>query len=80
MQVNNKSITQSHGMIVVAQLTEEERTLLRDVTIGHGKLIAAAMSMGVSRQTVYTAMYGGSDLSVDTLNAIRTFLQSQKVA
>lgn len=73
MRINNKNITKSYGIVDVVQLTDDERTELRAVTIGHGKLKAAADAMRLSRQTLYKA-FDGNDLEVDTLNAIRTFL------
>lgn len=78
MSTNNKKITKVHGIVVVEQLSADERAMLRNVTLGHGKLKDAAIIIGVSRQTVYNAMSDGYDLDVDTLNAIRTFLQSKK--
>lgn len=66
-------------VINVKQLTKRERASLATKVLGHGNKKAAAEATKLHRTTIDKAIDGGN-MDPDTLNAIRKFLNAQKVA
>jgi DNA-binding phage protein len=69
-----------HEIVEVKQLTKREKQALSRKMLGYGKVKAAIEATGLHRTTLYRALETGTNMDVDTLNAIRKFLSNQSKA
>lgn len=70
----------THEVVEIKQLTKREKQKLSRMMLGYGKGKAAVQATGLHRTTLYKALEDGTNMDVDTLNAIRTFLNNKTAA